>query len=222
MYSYFHIHPFSLTPNKTISSYFSYSSNCLMHLPLHHTAVYQPVCFTSKSSNAVNCHLYQTFRTKWQPVSQVSHCPEIPFSQLTSTNYSHIHSISRKCLLKCCDISPFVSSILCDREQEKLLIQPFYSSLNFVWDNPGEPVPEETSIWIVNCSIKSWIPNTSCNLYYHPLTLPSHSVHEPEHIIGLYHRENLTLQTAIFLLECCIWMHIDNRFNYPFNSVYCS
>jgi len=22
--------------------------------------------------------------------------------------------------------------------------QPFYSSLKFVWDNPGEPVPEET------------------------------------------------------------------------------
>jgi len=22
--------------------------------------------------------------------------------------------------------------------------QPFYGSLGFVWDNPGEPVPEET------------------------------------------------------------------------------
>jgi len=22
--------------------------------------------------------------------------------------------------------------------------QPFYGSLDFVWDNPGEPVPEET------------------------------------------------------------------------------
>ena len=23
-------------------------------------------------------------------------------------------------------------------------LQPFYGSLDFVWDNPGEPVPEET------------------------------------------------------------------------------
>jgi len=23
--------------------------------------------------------------------------------------------------------------------------QPFYSSLDFVWNNPGEPVPEETT-----------------------------------------------------------------------------
>jgi len=26
----------------------------------------------------------------------------------------------------------------------RLLLQPFYGSLDFVWDNPGEPVPEET------------------------------------------------------------------------------
>jgi len=25
-----------------------------------------------------------------------------------------------------------------------ILLQPFYSSLDFVWDNQGEPVPEET------------------------------------------------------------------------------
>jgi len=25
-----------------------------------------------------------------------------------------------------------------------LLLLPFYGSLDFVWDNPGEPVPEET------------------------------------------------------------------------------
>jgi len=27
-----------------------------------------------------------------------------------------------------------------------LLLQPFYGSLDLVWDNPGEPVPEETFI----------------------------------------------------------------------------
>jgi len=31
--------------------------------------------------------------------------------------------------------------------------------------------------WTVTCSIKSWNPNTSCTLFYHPLTLPcSHRV----------------------------------------------
>jgi len=39
-----------------------------------------------------------------------------------------------------------------------LLLQPFYDSLDFVWDNPGEPVPEETSShWLkstrISCSI---------------------------------------------------------------------
>ena len=59
----------------------------------------------------------------------------------------------------------------------------------------------------------------SCILYYHPVTLPSHTLLEPEHTIGLYHRENLTLWTAILLLECCTLMHIDNRLNY-FNCSY--
>jgi len=38
--------------------------------------------------------------------------------------------------------------------------QPFYGSLNFVWDNPGEPVPEGTvhfafKVFVLQVSVDS-------------------------------------------------------------------
>jgi len=42
----------------------------------------------------------------------------------------------------------------------------------------GQPhLPSHTTAWRNSCSIKSWIPqHMSCNLCYHPPTLPSHTV----------------------------------------------
>jgi len=43
--------------------------------------------------------------------------------------------------------------------------QPFYGSMNFVWDNPGEPVPEET----FTHSHLSWSSIVPCLI--HPSTM---------------------------------------------------
>jgi len=44
--------------------------------------------------------------------------------------------------------------------------QPSYGSLDFVWDNPDEPVPEETHslthIVVINHSL------SACSIYYDP------------------------------------------------------
>ena len=50
-------------------------------------------------------------------------------------------------------------------------IQPFYSSLDFVRDNPGESVPEETFTHS-HLSRSSVIPSSASSIYYDPWHLP--------------------------------------------------
>jgi len=52
--------------------------------------------------------------------------------------------------------------------------QPFHGSLEFVWDNPGEPVPEET----FTHSHSSWSQSSQSafSIYYDPWH-PSYSIH---------------------------------------------
>jgi len=57
-----------------------------------------------------------------------------------------------------------------------LLLQPFYSSLDFVWDYPGEPVPEETfthshvtPILIINHHLST--SSIYCNPWHHPCSI---------------------------------------------------